>query len=65
MDKVVQIFNDRRQWQDYPYLDTRIEPETMAFNLCKQNGMTARVIEREGKEIKVIKEFKQQIKRGI
>lgn len=61
--KFPQYKDGKKGWVNIPTIGIPDNPEVLAYEYCRQHGLSTRVVDIEGKETKTLKEFRRQ-KRG-
>jgi hypothetical protein len=58
--KMAQYKDGRGNWINIPAIGIPQNPENLAYQYCLQHGLLTRVVDINGSEVKVTKEFKSK-----
>jgi hypothetical protein len=58
--RTAQFRDGNGRWLDIPSVGVVENPDNLAWHYCKQHGIRTRIVEVNGKEVKVLKEIKIQ-----
>ena len=58
--RVAQFRDGNGRWVDIPTVGISTDPDNLAWHYTKQHSLRTRVVETDGKEVKVLREIKIQ-----
>lgn len=58
--KLPQYKDSKRGWLNIPTIGIPANPEVLAYEYCRQHGLSTRVVDIDGKEEKVIRTYNRQ-----